>query len=56
MGKYKNLRPAEVAQKGLNNLLNKIPQMIQGYTNAMERFIDNICTANNSNGDPNKLW
>ncbi len=38
MGKYKNLRPAEVAQKGLNNLINKIPQMIQDYTNAMERF------------------
>jgi hypothetical protein len=38
MGKYKNLRPSEVAQRGLNNLINKIPQMIQDYTNAMERF------------------
>ena len=38
MGKYRNLRPSEVAQKGLNNLLNKIPQMIQDYTNAMQRF------------------
>ncbi len=38
MGKYKNLRPSEVAQKGLANLINKIPQMIQDYTSAMERF------------------
>jgi hypothetical protein len=38
MGRYKNLRPSEVAQKGLANLINKIPQMIQDYTNAMERF------------------
>jgi hypothetical protein len=38
MGKYRNLRPSEVAQKGLNNLIAKIPQMIQDYTNAMERF------------------
>jgi hypothetical protein len=38
MGKYKNLRPSEVANKALNNLLSKIPQMIQDYTNAMERF------------------
>jgi len=38
MGRYKNLRPSEVAQKGLANLINKIPTMIQDYTNAMERF------------------
>jgi len=38
MGKYKNLRPNEVAQRGLNNLINKIPQMVQDYTRAMERF------------------
>jgi len=38
MGKYRNLRPSEVAQRGLNNLLNKIPQMIQDYSRAMERF------------------
>jgi hypothetical protein len=38
MGKYKNLRPSDVAQRGLANLINKIPQMIQDYTNAMERF------------------
>jgi len=38
MGRYKNLRPNEVAQRGLQNLINKIPQMIQDYTNAMQRF------------------
>ena len=38
MGKYKNLRPSEVATKALNNLISKIPQMIKDYTNAMERF------------------
>jgi hypothetical protein len=38
MGRYKNLRPSDVAQKGLANLINKIPQMVQDYTNAMERF------------------
>jgi len=38
MGRYKNLRPSEVANKALNNLLGKIPQMIQDYTQAMERF------------------
>ena len=38
MGKYRNLRPSDVANRALNNLINKIPQMIQDYTQAMERF------------------
>jgi len=38
MGKYRNMRPSEVANKALTNLINKIPTMIQDYTNAMQRF------------------
>jgi len=38
MARYKNLRPSEVANKALTNLINKIPTMIQDYTQAMERF------------------
>jgi len=38
MGKYRNRNPNDVADKALNNLLNKIPQMITDYTNAMNKF------------------
>lgn len=38
MGKYRNRNPSIVAEKALNNLINKIPTMINDYANAMNRF------------------
>jgi hypothetical protein len=38
MGKYRNRNPSTVAEIALSKLLNRIPQMITDYTNAMNRF------------------
>ena len=34
-GKYKNLTPEQAAEAAFNNLLEKVPQMIQNYQQAM---------------------
>ena len=36
--KYKNLSPQAVAQMALDKLIDKIPQMIDDYAKAMNRF------------------
>ncbi len=38
MGKFKKYNPYQIAGKALDNLVNKVPEMIEKYRERMENF------------------